>query len=260
MAAQQGTAAERPRLDDGLHSPIIEFRQYTLYPGTRDRFVELFDTELIEPQEAAGMRIIGQFRDLGNPNRFVWLRGFADMPARERALTAFYVDGPTWAEHGSTARSMMIDSSDSMLLRPARSDSGFTLQDARHRPPAGAEEPPGIVIATTYHFPAPTSADALRSQEETIERITRATGTGMLGAFVTEHSPNNFPRLPVREGENVLVVFSGFSDLEGYHEYLTGLGRDESWRTQIYPEIIRHLLMPPQILRLAPTSRSQLHG
>lgn len=35
------------------------------------------------------MRAIGQFRDLGDPNRFVWLRGYPDMPAREKALTAF---------------------------------------------------------------------------------------------------------------------------------------------------------------------------
>jgi hypothetical protein len=29
----------------------------------------------VETQEATGMRVIGQFRDLGDPNRFVWLRG-----------------------------------------------------------------------------------------------------------------------------------------------------------------------------------------
>jgi hypothetical protein len=35
------------------------------------------------------MRIIGQFRDLDHPDRFVWLRGFADMEARTQALGAF---------------------------------------------------------------------------------------------------------------------------------------------------------------------------
>ena len=33
------------------------------------------------------MRVIGQFRDIGDPNRFVWLRGFPDMPSREKALS-----------------------------------------------------------------------------------------------------------------------------------------------------------------------------
>ena len=41
------------------------------------------------------MTVIGQFRDLDNPDSFVWLRGFADMEARKRALTGFY-SGPVW--------------------------------------------------------------------------------------------------------------------------------------------------------------------
>ena len=40
-------------------SPIVDLRQYTLYPGTRDGFVELFDREFVETQEAVGMRVIG---------------------------------------------------------------------------------------------------------------------------------------------------------------------------------------------------------
>jgi hypothetical protein len=51
--------------------PIAELRQYTLHPGKRDVLIELFDREFIESQEAVGMRIIGQFRDLDNPDRFV---------------------------------------------------------------------------------------------------------------------------------------------------------------------------------------------
>ena len=67
--------------------PIIELRQYTLHPGKRDVLIDLFDREFVESQEALGMKIIGQFRDLDNPNRFVWLRGFRDMPrARWRSM------------------------------------------------------------------------------------------------------------------------------------------------------------------------------
>ncbi|PYI99292.1 MAG: hypothetical protein DMF00_11300 [Verrucomicrobia bacterium] len=66
--------------------PIVELRQYTLHPGKRDVLIDLFDREFVESQEALGMKIIGQFRDLDNPNRFVWLRGFRDMPSRAQAL------------------------------------------------------------------------------------------------------------------------------------------------------------------------------
>ena len=59
--------------------PIVELRQYTLHPGKRDVLIDLFDRKFVESQEALGMKVIGQFRDLDNPNRFVWLRGFRDM-------------------------------------------------------------------------------------------------------------------------------------------------------------------------------------
>src|SRR5438270_8412423 len=70
--------------------PIVELRQYTLRPGMRDVLIELFDREFIETQEALEMCIIGQLRDLDNPDRFIWLRGFPDMASRARALQTFY--------------------------------------------------------------------------------------------------------------------------------------------------------------------------
>jgi hypothetical protein len=42
-----------------------------LHPEQREVLIDLFDRELVESQEALGMKIIGQFRELDNPNRFV---------------------------------------------------------------------------------------------------------------------------------------------------------------------------------------------
>jgi hypothetical protein len=75
--------------------PVVEFRQYTLHPGRRDDLIGLFERELIEPQETAGMALVGQFRDADDPDRFVWLRGFPDMKTRAEALGRFYY-GPMW--------------------------------------------------------------------------------------------------------------------------------------------------------------------
>src|SRR5438876_7337251 len=80
--------------------PIVELRQYTLHPGKRDVLIDLFDREFVEPQEALGMKVIGQFRDLERPDRFVWLRGFSDMPSRKQMLADFY-GGPEEGEMGS---------------------------------------------------------------------------------------------------------------------------------------------------------------
>ncbi len=57
------------------------------------------------------MSLIGQFHDLDNPDRFVWLRGFPDMSERARSLSSFY-DGPVWHSNRDTANSTMLDSSD----------------------------------------------------------------------------------------------------------------------------------------------------
>ena len=75
---------------NAVRSPVVELRQYTLRPGQRDVLIDLFDREFIESQEAEGMAIVGQFRDLDDPDRFVWIRGFPSMPARARALASFY--------------------------------------------------------------------------------------------------------------------------------------------------------------------------
>ena len=61
---------------------VLELRQYTLHPGQRDTLIELFEREFIESQESHSMHLVGLFRDLDAPDRFVWLRGFADMPTR----------------------------------------------------------------------------------------------------------------------------------------------------------------------------------
>jgi hypothetical protein len=241
-------------------SPVIELRQYTLFPGTGDAFVDLFDRELVETQEAVGMRAIGQFRDLGDPNRFIWMRGFPDMAAREQALTAFYIKGDAWRQHGETARSKMIDSSDALLLHPVRPDAAFALARAEHRPPIESELPRGIVLATIHSLRAPADADLVSFFEGVVAPALIEAGARVLGLLATEHSPNNFPRLPLREGENVLISYLGFSDLEAYHDYMIALGRDPRWRTTIYPDLVRRLQTRPQILRLAPTSRSQLRA
>src|SRR5215468_7010510 len=87
-------------------SPIVELRQYTLQPGQRDVLIELFERAFIEAQEAGGATVIGQFRDVENPNRFVWLRGFPDMEKRLTALQGFY-GGSVWREHREAANDTM---------------------------------------------------------------------------------------------------------------------------------------------------------
>src|SRR5215469_8417835 len=96
---------------------VVELRQYTLHDGARERLIDLFEREFIESQEALGIRLCGPFRDLEDPNRFVWLRGFHDMNQRSAMLSAFY-DGPVWRTHRDAANATMVDSDNVLLLRP----------------------------------------------------------------------------------------------------------------------------------------------
>jgi hypothetical protein len=102
------------RVMNDLRYPVVELRQYTLHPGQRDVLVDLFDREFVETQEAVGMAILGQFRDLDDPDRFVWLRGFPSLNERDRMKDAFY-GGRFWTEELESIAMQMLESWDFTL-------------------------------------------------------------------------------------------------------------------------------------------------
>jgi hypothetical protein len=214
--------------------PVIELRQYTLCPGTRDTLIRIFDEHFVEGQERYGMRILGQFRDVDHPDRFVWLRGFPDMDARTRALEAFY-GGPVWAEHGPAANATMVDHTDVLLLKPMGASAGFPFDPRLRPPPESSETPGGVVVATIDHLDGPAPATAVA--------VARAGGeAGVLARLVTEPARNPFGRLPVREDANVLVTFVSYATVD-----------------TIRPSpVTSPLVRRREHLRLAPTRRSLL--
>src|SRR5713101_5132138 len=121
----------RAQTDGSASAPdtVMELRQYTLHPGERDVLIDVFERNFVEGQEVEGMRIIGSFRDLDNPDRFVWLRSFPDMGARAAALNGFY-HGPVWKAHSAVANATMVDAANVLLLRAARPGTGFQRLNA----------------------------------------------------------------------------------------------------------------------------------
>lgn len=237
---------------------IVELRQYTLHSSQRDVLIELFDREFVESQEALGMDVIGQFRDLDDANRFVWLRGFRDMPSRARALEDFY-GGPVWKTHREVANATMIDSDNVLLLRPARPGSEF--QNSNDRAQVGAKaNGPGLIVATIYYFDMPVNDDFVGFFERAIKPALTERGASVLAYFVTEHSQNNFPRLPVREGENVFVWFSSFPDEAAYADHQAALTKSQPWLGDVSQKLARWLKKTPEVLKLSPTERSRLRG
>jgi len=248
--------------DDGrvLHDDgVIELRQYAMQPARRDELIDLFEREFIEPQEAVGMHVIGQFRDLDAPDRFVWLRGFADMPVRAEALDGFY-GGPTWKRHREAANATIIDSDDVLLLRPARTGSGFATPTTPRATSGSAAASAGLIEAVICTLDAPADAGFLERFERELAPRLQAAGADLIGVYVTESSANTYPRLPVREGEQVLVWFARFDDVHAHHRYEAALLADASWRNAVAQSLPHGLKQPPQRLRLSPTARSELRA
>lgn len=230
---------------------VYELRQYTLRPHVRDDFVRLFDAELLETQDATGMRVLGQFRDLDRPEVFVWIRGFVSMSARLRALTAFY-GGPVWRAHGAAANAMMHDSDDVLLLEPAVQDSGPGEQIGP-RPAAGASADAGVVVVEVWPVPRGSTADLLRRYESTLAPLLSASAARLLPPLQTLDAVNTFPGLPVREGEHVAVAIIWFGDEATASRVLADPAYDVA-----ATELAARATGPVQRLRLAPTACSAL--
>ncbi len=250
-----GEAAPRHSGNPESCCPVVELRQYTLRPGQRDVLVELFEREFIESQEATGMTIIATFRDLGNADRLVWLRGFRDMPSRAAALQSFY-GGPVWKAHSAAANATMIDSDDVLLLRPARPTAGFHLAGRERAPRGTTSERQEIVAATIYSFAAPADDFADFFDRELAPALSDA-GASIEASFVTESSPNTYPALPVREGENVFVWLSRFADRPAHDRHVAALAASTRWR-ELAKALDGRVSAPPQTLLLSPTPRSRL--
>jgi hypothetical protein len=247
--------------------PVVELRQYTLRPGQRDVLIDLFDRELVESQEADGMAIVGQFRDLGDPDRFTWIRGFASMPARARALASFY-GGPAWKAHSAAANATMIDSDNVLLLRPVTARSGFpapaSARPPAARPPAGqataghATAPPSRVLVTLYYRDRPFDQAFADFFDRLARPVLTGAGATPLACLQTGHAENTFPALPVRTGENVFAWLARFPDPAHLDDHLRQIERCTDWRDHVLPELSALVTGAPQQLRLAPTARSQL--
>jgi len=248
LAMQAKAAPEDPPM--ATCCPVVELRQYTLHAGGREVLIDIFEREFVETQEAVGIRVIGTFRDLDDPNRFVWLRGFPDMAARTKSLEAFY-SGPAWQAHRDTANATMIDSDNVLLLHPTTPASGF---------PAKAGQGDGLVVAEIrYLAPAAAAAFQAFAAERIIPQM-REAGAHVLATLATEASPNSFPKLPIREGETVHVTFLGFSGEPAHRAWRAALAAGPDWRDGAPEALLREFSRKPEVIRLMPTKRSRLRG
>jgi hypothetical protein len=74
---------------------IIEMRTYKTKPGKRSEFLEIFRSKSVPAHAEIGMKILGPFLSIEDPDTFFFMRGFPDVASREPMKAEFY-EGALW--------------------------------------------------------------------------------------------------------------------------------------------------------------------
>lgn len=98
---------------------IVDYRAYTLHSGTVARFLELFETEGLEPQ----VRILGNFlgiyrTEIGNINEVIMMFAYADANDRQQRRDALFKD-PAFQAYLQKVRPLLLHQEVRMLI-PSR--------------------------------------------------------------------------------------------------------------------------------------------
>jgi hypothetical protein len=102
---------------------IVEVRSYRIKPGHRAEFIQFFEKRCVPALRSHGMRVVGPFLDLENPNKFVWLRMFPSLEERERMKSDFY-EGEIWKNELESIAMPLLESYDVILCEAS---SGYVF-------------------------------------------------------------------------------------------------------------------------------------
>ena len=94
---------------------IVEMRTYKLKPGCRPQFLEIFRTKSVLAHAEIGMKIVGPFLSIEDPDTFFFMRGFPDLASREPMKEKFY-DGELWKRELENLLMPMIEKYDVVLV------------------------------------------------------------------------------------------------------------------------------------------------
>ena len=241
---------------------VIELRNYLLRPRRTRDFIRYFEEHFLLSQRAEGMYPLGQFEVVGEPDRFVWIRGFEDMGARVHGLSGFYA-GPCWQARRDEANAMMLEHHNVHLLRPlgpiGALTGGATLEDRALDPPGDLPPETGLVAADFYHTEPAKLGRLVELFEQGVQPALREQGHHVLGHFVAERRPNDYPRLPVIQDPTLLVVLSAYRDREHCTAMRHGWYHGSPVRQEGMPPLLTGAV---ESIYLRPTARSLIryHG
>jgi len=94
---------------------IIEMRTYKTKPGKRSQFLEIFRSKSIPAHQEIGMKILGPFLSVEDPDTFFFMRGFPDLQSREPMKAKFY-EGTLWKRELEHVLMPMLDKYEVVLV------------------------------------------------------------------------------------------------------------------------------------------------
>ena len=193
---------------------VLELRNYLLNPNLADPFSNYFNTHFVEPMNELGGYTLGQFKIKGDKNRFVWLRGFADMKTRVRFLNDFYINSPVWKEFGPGANDMMINSDNVHLLRPLN-DRKNSSEPSEEFNSSLLKTDKGVIVVDFYICNS-TLDKVINLFHISYVPFLKTSGINNITLWISEMSENDFPRLPVFQDKNLLLTITTYNDENDY--------------------------------------------
>ncbi|MFZ0303032.1 MAG: NIPSNAP family protein [Terracidiphilus sp.] len=97
---------------------IVEMRTYKLKPGKRDEFLAIFRRKSLPAHAEIGMKILGPWLSIEDPDTFFFMRGFPDLASREPMKAKFY-EGELWKTELEELLMPMIERYDVVLVDDA---------------------------------------------------------------------------------------------------------------------------------------------
>lgn len=94
---------------------IVEMRTYKTKPGLRARFLEIFRTKSMPAHAEIGMKVLGPFLCVEDPDTFFFMRGFPDLESREPMKAKFY-EGELWKGELEDVLMPMLEKYEAVLV------------------------------------------------------------------------------------------------------------------------------------------------
>lgn len=97
---------------------IIEMRTYKTKAGKRAEFIETFRSKSIPAHAEIGMKIMGPFLSVEDPDTFFFMRGFPDLSSLEPMKAKFY-EGELWKNELENVLIPMLEKYEVLVVEDA---------------------------------------------------------------------------------------------------------------------------------------------